>query len=153
LVGLLASVLLFLYVLLFGGQWFLFFWAAGLSLTLLIAIKLLTLSVLDDKRQLDVSAMLSELLGGVFSFTWMVLVGASFVLFFKALIFGGHWLDFFTCLFAVAVCKFLAWYAIWTHRAALFKSGLVGKGLTEAQARRVWIAKGRAIIQQSEPPS
>ena len=89
LIGLVASVLLFLYALLLAGPWLLFFWAAGLSLALVVAIKLLALGVLDDERQLLVAAMLSELFGGAFGWTWMALAGASLVLFFKALFFGG----------------------------------------------------------------
>ena len=48
LIGLVASVVLFLYALLFAGPWLPFFWAAGLSLALVAAIKLLALAILDE---------------------------------------------------------------------------------------------------------
>jgi hypothetical protein len=100
LIGLLTGVLLFLYALLLSGPWIPFLWTGGLSLALVVAIKLLALRALDDKRQLDVAAMLFEIIGGAFGWTWMALAVASFVLFFKALLFGGAWSNFFVCSFA-----------------------------------------------------
>lgn len=110
LIGLLASPLLFLYSLLFSGPWFLFIWTAGLSLALVVTIKLLALSALDDKRQLDVAAMLSELISGTFGWTWMAMAGAS------------------------------------------LERELVEKGLSKEEARRIWIARAREIIQQRKQP-
>ncbi|MFQ5892855.1 MAG: hypothetical protein ACE5H5_00935 [Nitrospinota bacterium] len=153
LIGLLASVLLFLYALLFGGPWHLFFWAAGLSLALAVAIKLLALGVLDDERQLLVAAILWQLIGGAFGWTWMILAGASLVLFFKALFFGGAWSDFFVCLLASVACEWLTRYSMTTRVAAMFERELVEKGLTKEEARRVWIAGAREMIQKRKVPA
>ncbi|HAM57173.1 MAG TPA: hypothetical protein DDZ42_22855 [Candidatus Rokubacteria bacterium] len=153
LIGLLASVLLFLYALLFAGPWLPFFWAAGFSLALVAAIKLLALGVLDDERQLLVAGMLSELLGGTFGWTWMALAGASLVLFFKALFFGGAWSNFFLCLLASGACKWLTRYSMTTKEAAMFKRELVEKGMTKEEAREVWIARAREMIQRRNLPA
>lgn len=147
-VGVLASVLVFLYALLFSGPWLLFFWAAGFSLVLFVMIKLLARGTLDDKREMNVAAMLSEFLGGAFGWTWMVLAGASLVLFFKALLFGGRWSDFLVCLLASAACKWFTRYSMMAKERAMFKGELVEKGLTNGEARRIWIARAREIIQQ-----
>jgi len=70
LIAFVASVLLFLYALLFPGSWLPFFWAAELSLALVAAIELLARRVRDGERQLLVAAMLAELLGGAFGWPW-----------------------------------------------------------------------------------
>jgi hypothetical protein len=146
-IGLVATVIFFLWGLLFTGSWVPFFWSAGLSLALVVAIKLLALRVLDDERQLLVSGMLWELLGGVFGWTWIALAVASVILIFKTMFFGGAWSDFFVCLFASAACKRLTRFAMTTQAAATFKQELVTKGMTKEAARQVWIARARAIIQ------
>jgi hypothetical protein len=151
LLGLLASVLLFLYALLFGGPWVPFFWAAGLSLALIVATKLLALGVLDDERQLLAAGMLWQLMGGAFGWTWMALAGAALVLFVKALFFGGGWSNFVVCLLASAGCKWLTRYSMTAKEAALFQRELVAKGLTREAARRAWIARARGIIEQRKP--
>ena len=91
LLGLFASVVLFLYAALFTGPWLLFLWGAGLSVALIVAIQLVSLNVLDDKRQLEVSAMLAELIGSAFGWIWLVLAVASLVLLLKAMFFEGLW--------------------------------------------------------------
>lgn len=152
-VGVFASVLVFLYTLPFSGPWAIFFWVAGFSLVLVVVIKLLARGALDDKRQMNVVAMLSELLGGTFGWTWMVLGGASLVLFFKALLFGGRWSAFFVCLLASAACKWFKRYSMMAKERAMFKGELVEKRLTKEQARRIWIARAQEIIQQHKPPA
>ncbi len=72
-VGLFVAMLSFLYSVLLGGPWTTFLWSGGLSLALIFGIKFVSIVKLDDKRQLLVSAMLWELLGGVFGWTWIVL--------------------------------------------------------------------------------
>jgi len=148
LIGLLASVLLFLYALLLGGPWIPCFWAAGLSLVLAVAIRLLAFSVLDDKRYLDAAAMLAELMGGAFGWTWMALAVASVVLFFKALFFGGAWSNFFVALLASGACKYLTRHQMTIKQASMFKRELVEKGMSKEEARRVWIAKADEMLHQ-----
>jgi hypothetical protein len=152
LLGLFASVVLFLYAVLFTGPWLLFLWGAGLSVALIVAIQLVSLSVLDDKRQLDVSAMLAELIGGAFGWIWLVLAVASLVLLLKAMFFVGLWSAFLVCLLASAWCKWLTRFSITRKQAAMFKRELVERGLTKAEARQALIARAREIIQQRKAP-
>ena len=102
---------------------------------------------------MNLAAMLWELFGGAFGWTWIVLAVASLVLFFKALLFGGLWSDFFVCLLASAGCKWFTRYSMLAKERAMFKENLVEKGLTKEEARRIWIARAREIIQQRKPPA
>jgi len=126
----LATVCLFLYALIFGGSWDLFLVAAGLSLGLVITAKVLALSFLDRERQFLVAGMLSELVGGVFGWIWMILAVASPVLLLKALFFHGTWEDFFICLFSAAVCKTILRYTMANLKTITAKQKLAEQGLT-----------------------
>lgn len=148
----LASVALFLYAFIFGAPWSPFFWVAGLSLALLITMKLIALHTLDDKRQLDLAAMYWELLSGVFGWTWIPLAVASLVLFFKALFFGGRWSHFLVCLFASSVCKWQMATSMNAKQGAIFKRQLVERGLTKEEAREVWISEMRAQLHPRNRP-
>ena len=153
LVGFITDVLFFLYALLFGGPWGPFLWGSGLLVVIVLAIRLFTLSVLDDKRHLHVVAMLFELMGGAFGWTWMALAVASFVLFFKALLFGGAWSNFFTCLLASGACKWFTRYAMTSRDSAMFVRHLVEQGMSKEEARHAWTARAQEIIRQRRQPS
>jgi hypothetical protein len=140
-VGLFVAMLSFLYSVLLGGPWTTFLWSGGLSLALIFGIKFVSIVKLDDKRQLLVSAMLWELLGGVFGWTWIVLALASFWLFVRALFFGGNWGSFFIALVASGASKRLYSYSDIASQAAAFKKPLIEKGLAKEQARKAWIAE------------
>jgi hypothetical protein len=127
LAALLGAVALFLYAALFGGTWPPFFWAATLSLFLIIIIKLLALGLLDEERQALASAMLWELLSGAIGWTWMILAMATVIVFFRTLFFDGHWSDFFGILVGSATCKLFTRAAIWYKEVAMLKREVLSK--------------------------
>jgi hypothetical protein len=147
-VGLLATVLSFLYSLLLGGTWSVFLWAGGLSFALILGIKVVSIVKLDDKRQLLVSAMLWELLGGGFGWTWIVLAIASLGLFVRALLFGGSWRNFFTALVASGICKWVLRYSGTARQSIAFKEPLIEQGFSKSQAREAWIAEGTRRLRE-----
>ena len=149
LVGFITEVVFFLYALLFGGPWRPFLWGSGLLLVIVLAIKLFTLSVLDDKRHLHVAAMISELISGAFGWTSMVLAVALFVLFFKALLFGGAWSNFFICLLVSSACKWFTRFAM-TNSQVMFMRHLVEQGMSKEEARHAWTARRRQIIGNAD---
>jgi hypothetical protein len=147
-VGLLVAMLSFLYSLVLGGPWTIFLWSGGLSLALIAGIKFVSIVKLDDRRQLLVSAMLWELLGGVFGWTWMVLAVASFGLFLRALFFGGSWRGFFIALAASGACKRLYGYSGTARQAVAFKEPLIEQGFSKAEARKAWIVEGTRRLRE-----
>ncbi len=149
-VGLFGAMLTLLYTLLLGGPWTAFLWSGGLSFALILGIKLVSVVRLDDKRQLLVSAMLWELLGGVFGWIWMILALASVVLFVQGLFFGGSfWWRFFVALVVAGACRRLYGHSSGARQAVAFKELLIEQGLTKAQARKVWIAEASRRLREA----
>jgi hypothetical protein len=144
---LLGAVASFLYVVLFDGEWTAFLWTAGVSLGLIAAVKFIAFAKLKHEHQLILSAMQWELLGGATGWAWMLLALSSFAQFFWALLFGGSWRLFLTCLIASAVCKALTRYTMIWREATAFKQVLVKKGMSTAEARRAWIAEAQRRLR------
>jgi hypothetical protein len=152
LLALLGVFVAFLYAV-FVGTWMPFAWALGVCLALFGIIKLVALARLDPERQILVSAMLWEAFGGMTGWAWLVLGFASFVLFIWALFFGGSWRDFFICLVASSVSKWLTGYSETAREGALFQQILAQQGMGRAEARRAWIAEAqRRLAARRQSP-
>lgn len=147
-ITLLGAIASFLYVILFGGPWTPLLWTVGVSFGLVMVIKFVAFARFNDKTQLIFASMLWELLGGVTGWTWMILAVSSFVLFIRAIFFGGTWRAFFVCLVASVTCKALTRYTLIWQEGTMFKRGLVEKGMSLEEARRAWIAEARRRLKE-----